>query len=65
MITIFCKTPSDQSQVLSLLDPTLTPINRSNMIIIKDGDRTSFTHLSDCDGYQYTAKQWIKEHKIN
>lgn len=61
MTTIYCPTEADQSQVLSLLDPTLTPINRSNMIIIKDGDRTSFTHLSDCDGYQYTAKEWIKE----
>jgi hypothetical protein len=63
--TILCPTPTDQTQVLRLIDPTLTPINRPDMVIIQDGDRISFTHISDCDGYEYTAKQYLTEQKIN
>lgn len=62
--TILCPTPTDQTQVLQLINPKLTPINRPDMVIIQDGDRVGFTHLSDCGGYQYTAAQWIEQHLI-
>ena len=61
--TIYCPTPTDQSQVLQLIDPTLTPINRPDMVIIQDGDKVGLTHISDCDGYEYTAKQYLTEQK--
>ena len=61
--TILCPTPTDQSRILQLIDPTLTPINRPDMVIIQDGDRVSFTHLSDCEGYEYTEKQYLTEQK--
>ena len=63
--TIYCPTPTDQISVLNLINPNVTPINRPNIIIIQDGDKVSFTHLSDCDGYEYTAKQYLTEQKIN
>ena len=59
--TILCPTPTDQTRILRLIDPTLTPINRPDMVIIQDGNKVTFTHLSDCDGYQYTAKQYLTE----
>ena len=63
IISILCPSATDQSQVLQLIDPTLTPINRPDMVIIQDGDTVRFTHLSDCDGYEYTAKQYLTEQK--
>jgi len=62
-LSIYCPTFEDQVKVLQHLDPTLTPINRPDMVIIQDGDRVGFTHLSDCDGYEYTAKEYLTEQK--
>lgn len=63
MITIFCKNPTDQAQVLNYLESQLKPINSTDIVIIYDVDGISFTDISDCDGYQFTAKEYLKTDK--
>lgn len=60
MTTIYCPTPTEQSEVLRILAPKLKPLNRKDMVIIHGDNYTSLTHISDCNGYQMTAKEYLK-----
>ena len=63
MTTIYCHTPTEQSEVLRILAPKVNPVNRPDMVIMHGDNYTSLTHISDCDGYQFTAKEYLKTDK--